>query len=233
MSKEIAMLVVVAITVSCLHTFTGPDHYVPFIALSRTRHWSALKTVFVTIVCGIGHVGSSVLLGMLGVGLGWSLSKIGGLEAVRGGAAGWAMLIFGLAYTAWGLRQAQLNNPHKHFDAYDDGSVYVFEHKYGDVVLPQDRRKVTPWVLFVIFLLGPCEPLIPMLTFPAAKGSTAGVVILVSVFTFFTLVTMVVMVMLGYYGYAFLKTDKLERYVHALGGGTILICGIGMVFLQW
>jgi hypothetical protein len=53
------------------------------------------------------------------------------------------------------------------------------------------------------------------------------------VFTFFTLVTMVVMVMLGYYGYSFLKTDKLERYVHALGGGTILICGIGMVFLQW
>lgn len=233
MNTELELLIVAAITVSCLHTVTGPDHYVPFIALARVRHWSVPKTVLVTVLCGIGHVGSSVLLGVLGIGLGWSLSKISWLESVRGGVAGWAMLLFGVVYTIWGLRQAYLNKPHKHFDTYDDGSVYVYEHQHGQVVLPQDRRKVTPWVLFIIFLLGPCEPLIPMLTFPAAKNSTTGIVTLVSVFTFFTLVTMVVMVMLGYYGYSLFKSDKLERYIHAIGGATILICGIGMVFLEW
>jgi hypothetical protein len=41
------------------------------------------------------------------------------------------------------------------------------------------------------------------------------------------------MVMLGYYGYSFLKTDKLERYIHAIGGATVTICGIGMVFMGW
>lgn len=228
-----SLLLLAAVTVAGLHTVTGPDHYVPFIALARTRRWSVPKTVLVTLVCGLGHVGSSVLLGLLGVALGWSLSKISWLEAVRGGVAGWAMLLFGVAYMLWGLRQAQRSQPHKHFDTYDDGSVYVYEHQHGGVVLPQDRRRVTPWVLFIIFLLGPCEPLIPMLAFPAAQGSTAGILLLVSAFTFCTLLTMVAMVLLGYYGFAFFKTDQLERYIHALGGATIIVCGAGMVFLRW
>jgi hypothetical protein len=40
-------------------------------------------------------------------------------------------------------------------------------------------------------------------------------------------------VVLGYYGLSLFKTGKLERYMHALGGLAILICGIGMVFLNW
>jgi hypothetical protein len=30
-----------------------------------------------------------------------------------------------------------------------------------------------------------------------------------------------------------LKTEKLERYMHALGGLTIFVCGAGMLFLGW
>jgi hypothetical protein len=36
---------------------------------------------------------------------------------------------------------------------------------------------------------------------------------------------MVAMVVLGYYGFSFFKTARLERYMHALGGITIFICG--------
>jgi hypothetical protein len=41
------------------------------------------------------------------------------------------------------------------------------------------------------------------------------------------------MVIIGYYGTGFLKTDKLEKYMHALGGLTIFICGAGMLFMGW
>ncbi len=233
MSTEIELLIVAAITVSVLHTLTGPDHYIPFIALSKARGWSVPKTILWTTVCGIGHVGSSILLGLVGAGLGWSLAKISWLEQVRGGVAGWAMLIFGLAYTIWGLCQVYQNKPHKHFDMYEGGDMYVYEHRHGDVVMPQDRKRVTPWVMFIIFLLGPCEPLIPMMAFPAAQSSTMGIVILVSVFTLFTLITMIMMVLLGYYGFSFFRTEKLERYIHPIGGATILVCAIGTVFLGW
>jgi sulfite exporter TauE/SafE len=233
MNTELQMLIFTAITISCLHTVTGPDHYIPFIALSRARDWSVARTVLWTLLCGLAHVGSSVLLGVLGIGFGWSLSKISGLENLRGGIAGWALLTFGLLYTIWGIRRAVQNKVHKHFDIYDDGDIYVYEHQHGEVISPQEKRKVTPWIMLLIFGLGPCEPLIPLLTYPAAQHSAYGMVILVIIFTLFTLLTMITMVLLGYYGFSFLKTGRLEKYVHALGGFTIFICGVGMVFLEW
>ncbi len=233
MNTELQVLLLTAVSISCLHTLTGPDHYIPFIALSRVRGWTAGKTVVWTLLCGIAHVGSSVLLGMLGIGLGWSLSKVSGLENLRGGLAGWALLSFGLLYTMWGLKRAWSNKVHKHFDVYDNGEVYVYEHKHGQIVYPQDRMKVTPWIMLLIFGLGPCEPLIPLLMYPAAQHSTYGMLMLVLSFTLFTLLTMTALVLLGYYGFSVLKTSRLERYVHVLGGISVLICGIGMVYLGW
>ena len=233
MQAELEALMIAAVAVACLHTVTGPDHYLPFIALSKSRGWSLAKTVGWTIVCGCGHVWSSVALGLGGAAIGWSLSKVKWMENVRGGVAGWALLGFGLIYGCWGLFKAWRNRPHKHFTIHEDGAVYVYAHRHGEVVGPRDRHVVTPWVLFIVFVLGPCEPMIPLLYLPAAKNSWPGMLLLIAVYTFFTLVTMVFMVISGYYGLSFLKTEKLERYLHALGGLTLFICGAGMVFMGW
>jgi sulfite exporter TauE/SafE len=233
MQAELQVLMLAAITISFLHTITGPDHYLPFIALARARGWSVGKTILWTIGCGCGHVLSSVLLGLAGAAIGWSLSSLQWLESVRGGIAGWSLLVFGLAYMGWGLVRARKNARHRHFDMHDDGSMYVYEHRHGQAVAPKEKYAVTPWVMFIIFVLGPCEPMIPLLSLPAARASPWGMLMLVSVYTFFTLATMIVMVIAGYYGTSFFKTGKLERYMHALGGLTILICGTGMVFLNW
>ena len=220
-------------TISCLHTVTGPDHYLPIIALSKSNNWTVGKTIFITLICGIGHVGSSVLLGLGGIGLGWSLSKIRWLENVRGGIAAWAMLVLGIIYIIYAFIQLNRNKPHKHFDAYDDGSMYVYEHQHGHAIQPYERRRVTPWIMFIVFVLGPCEPLIPLLSFPAAKHSLYGITLLVSVFTFFTLITMITMVLFGYYGISFFSSIRVEKYVHVLAGSTIIICGAGMLFMGW
>lgn len=233
MSNDIYMLLVAATTIACLHTLSGPDHYLPFIALSKARGWSFARTLFWTAICGCGHVWSSVLLGLGGAAIGWSLSKVDGLESVRGGLASWALLGFGLMYSIWGIYRAGQNKRHKHFDIYEDGAVYVYEHRHGEIVAPKERHKVTPWVMFLIFLLGPCEPMIPLLYFPAAKNSGMAMIALIIVYTVVTLLTMILMVALGFYGIGFLKTEKLERYLHALGGLTIFICGAGMVFMGW
>ena len=233
MQNELQILMIAAVAISFLHTITGPDHYVPFIALSKSRGWSFSKTIFWTIVCGCGHVWSSVILGLGGAAIGWSLSELTWIEGVRGGLAAWTLLGFGLVYAIWGLVKATRNQRHKHFDVTDDGSVYVFEHRHGQTVIPKERHRVTPWVLFIIFLLGPCEPMIPLLYFPAAKHSVSAMLLLITVYTILTLATMVLMVSLGYFGLSFLKTNKLERYMHALGGATIFICGLGMVFIGW
>ena len=173
------------------------------------------------------------MLGLGGAALGLAVSKIKGLEAVRGGVAGWTFLLFGAVYCSWGLWRASRNKRHKHFDIQDDGSIYVFEHKHGEAITPKERHAVTPWVMFIVFVLGPCEQMIPLLYFPAAKHSASNMILLIVVYTLFTLLTMLLMVVLGFYGLSFLKTEKLEKYMHALGGGAILVCGVGMVFLNW
>ena len=233
MHSEIILLIIAAVSIACLHTASGPDHYLPFIALSKSRNWSFTKTIGWTIICGCGHVWSSVLLGLGGAAIGWSLTKVRWMENIRGGMAGWVMLIFGFLYALWGLCRAYKNKPHKHFDLHQDGAIYVYEHRHGKTILPEDRYKVTPWVMFIIFILGPCEPMIPLLYYPAIKNNWFGMVLLILIYTIATLFTMVAMVVLGYKGIAFAQTDKLERYMHAIGGFTILVCGIGMLWMGW
>ena len=234
MPTDIQALIITAISIACMHTLTGPDHYLPFIALSKARGWSLGKTIGWTVTCGMGHVLSSVLLGLGGAAIGWSLSKVTWLENVRGGIAGWVMFSFGIGYTLWGIYRLYKNKPHKHFDLENDGSLYVFEHHHNRAaVAPQERHKVTPWVMFIIFVLGPCEPMIPLLYYPAAQNSFTGMLLLVIVYTIVTLITMLSLVLLGYFGIAFATTQKIERYVHVLGGTTILICGAGMLWMGW
>lgn len=225
-------LILSAITISFLHTASGPDHYLPFIVLSRSRKWSIYKTVTLTIICGVGHILSSVIIGLTGVVLGWQLTKLSWFQDIRGNISGWALLLFGLIYLAWGIWKVYANRPHKHFDVYDD-NVYVYDHRHGNPIYPQQRVKVTPLILLAIFVMGPSEPLVPLLFYSGLNRSALEIGVIITVFAIFTALTMLAMVLMGLYGFSFFRTNKLERYMHAISGAVVTICGTGMVFLGW
>jgi sulfite exporter TauE/SafE len=233
MGDPLIILIVSAIGISLLHTLFGPDHYIPFIALSKSRNWNWRKTIRWTILCGLGHVGSSVLLGLCGASLGWNLERIFKIENIRGGLAGWAFIVFGLGYMIWGILNSLKNKSHKHFETDAEGNMVVFEHQHGSINKPIQKHSVTPWVMFIIFLLGPCEPMIPLLFAPALKHSFSGMAILILTYTFFTITTMIIMVSIGLKGIAFNNTKTLEKNMHTIAGLTILICGVGMIFFNW
>lgn len=233
MPAELYILLGTAISIALVHTLTGPDHYLPFIALAKTRGWSFGRTVWWTIICGCGHVWSSVMLGLGGAALGWSLGRISALESMRGSFAAWLMLCAGLLYMLWGLYRARAGKRHKHFDIGEQDELYVYEHRHGQPVAVHERHKVTPWVIFIIFFLGPCEPMIPLLFFPASQDHGLVMLLLILIYTLFTLLAMVVMVALGYFGLSLSRSAVLEKYVHALSGLSIVICAAGMLFLGW
>jgi sulfite exporter TauE/SafE len=80
-------------------------------------------------------------------------------------------------------------------------------------------------VLFTIFGFGPCEPLIPMLMYPAASGSVWGAAIVTAIFAAATISAMMVMVLIGYRAIDAIPLGRLERYSHALAGFALLACG--------
>ncbi|NQU40957.1 MAG: sulfite exporter TauE/SafE family protein [Lentisphaerae bacterium] len=234
MTPEITLLCGTAATIGVLHTLFGPDHYLPFIVMSRARRWSLTRTAVITLLCGIGHVFSSVLLGLVGVAFGIALTRLEAFEGLRGNLAAWLLIGFGLAYFAWGIRHAVRNRPHKHIHAHGDGEQHVHQHVHQSEhshLHGASSKNLTPWILFTIFVFGPCEPLIPILMYPAARSSMPGMILVASVFALTTITTMLTVVMLSAWGVSFARLGPLERYTHALAGAAICISGLAIQFL--
>ncbi len=75
MNQELVTLLITAASIGFFHTLFGPDHYLPFIVMAQARKWSLIKTTWITFLCGIGHVGSSVVLGIIGIAFGTAIAK--------------------------------------------------------------------------------------------------------------------------------------------------------------
>lgn len=212
-APQLSVLLLGTAGVAVLHTLAGPDHYLPFIVMGKARRWSVARTTLWTVLCGLGHVGSSVGLALLGVMLGYGLERVQFIEGFRGNLAAWAMIAFGLVYLVWGLKRAARHRPHGH----DHGEAEGF--------------RLTPWILFTIFVFGPCETMIPLVMYPAARGSWADVWTVVASFSVLTVGTMLAVVLLALQGIRLLPELKLSRYSHALAGGTVLLAGCAIQFL--
>lgn len=231
MTDNLTALTITAASLAFVHTVLGPDHYLPFIVMSKARKWTIYKTSWVTLLSGFGHVISSILLGTIGIGVGIALNKLEFMESVRGDLAAWLFVVFGLAYMVWGLYRAVKNKPHKHIHHHGNGTLHLHEHSHEEEHDHTHKNNITPWILFTIFFLGPCEPLIPLLMYPAAQDSSWGVAQVSIVFGVVTMLTMLALVLLASYGLKFVRLGKLERYTHAIAGATILLSGIAILFL--
>ncbi|MFC1572500.1 sulfite exporter TauE/SafE family protein [Candidatus Eisenbacteria bacterium] len=231
MSHQLLILLGSAAAIGAVHTLLGPDHYVPFITLSKAREWSLVKTAWITILCGLGHVAGSVILGIIGIAAGITLRNIEVLEAARGDIAAWMLTAFGLVYATWGLVRAVRNKPHTHHHAHLDGTEHEHAHNHhGEHLHPHNERRksLTPWILFTIFVFGPCEPLIPLLMYPAATENVGGAILVAGVFSVVTIGTMTTVVLLSRFGLGFVVAPRLARYGHALAGATIFLSGVAI-----
>lgn len=244
---ETELLTATAVSIGFVHTVLGPDHYIPFAAMARAGHWSARRTFCVTALCGVGHIAGSVVLGLIGVSLGLALFQFKHIESHRGQIAAWLLVAFGVGYTIWGVRRAILNVPHSHLHMHSNGTLHrhahthevadlhshehehaVAEHDHSHHSAPGSTSRLSPWVLFTIFVFGPCEPLIPLVMVPASQGNMAGVLRVTGVFGVTTIAVMLVLVMSMYYGLGMIRLKSMERYMHALAGLTLTACGVAM-----
>ena len=235
MSSEFIILVSLACVLGITHTLIGPDHYLPFIMMARARKWSLQKTLSITAVCGFGHVLSSVLLGFIGIVFGVALRRLEWIESWRGDLASWVLISFGLLYFIWGVHRLSKHKPHTHKHVHSDGSTHSHEHvhamEHTHVHEQSTVTKLIPWSLFVIFILGPCEVLIPLLMYPSAIGEMWQVLMVAVVFSLATMGTMLLTVSGGYLGLQHVSFKFNEGYLHPIAGFVICSSGLAIKFL--
>ena len=249
------VLVSAAVGIGFVHTVIGIDHTLPFVVLGRARGWSlAPKTLWITGLCGGGHVASSVVLGGAGIGLAifatgldtregyhWMQGRVGAfetIEAVRGDLAAWALVAFGLTYAAWSLarRRRQQRHVHEHaggvVHSHDHPAAGAHEHPSGKAGKAAGAAGLTAWSLFVIFVLGPCEPLIPILMVPAFQVGLWAVVPVTVAFGVTTIATMAAVVALAYRGLDFVRFPGLRALcAHAERPRHHRFAGLAMLLL--
>ena len=215
------VLLVTALSLGFVHTLLGPDHYLPFVVIGRARRWGLGRTSLLTLVCGLGHVLSSVLLGLVGVAVGAALHNVEEWESARGGWAAWGLLVFGVAYAAWGIYRVLGRKTHSH----------DHQHASSSERPPASWKELTPWLLFLIFVLGPCEPLIPLFFASAVQGSWTEVLLAGAGYLSATLAGMQLAVALLWLGLKRVPLGPLERWSHLMAGLLVALAGAGMIFL--
>lgn len=210
-----------AVSVAVLHTLAGPDHYLPFIAIAKSRGYSMGKTLLWTLFCGLGHVGSALLLA---VGFVWfshwlAQERYEWLENNRGDLAAYSLIGLGTAYILWSLRhRLQHRKGLAHHHAFGLGHASSGRE-------PNGKASITVWVMFIIFVLGPCEALLPVLMSASVLGMSA-VISATLLFSTATIGAMLFMVAAGMLGLRYVKVPFLQRYAHETAGFAILLCGL-------
>jgi sulfite exporter TauE/SafE len=234
MDNSIMLLSVTAVSIGFIHTLLGPDHYLPFIVLSEAKKWSLRKTMIITFLCGLGHVMSSVILGLIGIAVGISVHKLTAIESFRGNIAAWLFIAFGLVYMIISIRSLYRKKKHTHSHFHIDEGDHTHEHNHQleHTHLHEARTATaTPWILFLIFVFGPCEPLIPIIMYPAAENNIPGAVMVSLLFSIVTIATMMSIVLAFKMGFNKINLKPLEKYSNVIAGAVIFLSGIAIQFL--
>lgn len=213
-SHAATLLLGTSATLAIVHALLGVDHSLPFVALGRARGWTLARTLLVTAVCGAGHVASSAAIGAVGVGLGIAADALLWLESARGELAAALLIGFGLAYAAWAVWR-RIRRP--------------------DVAPPRagaaGGTDVTPWALFIVFVLGPCEPLIPLMVVPGVAGDWLTAAAVVGVFGLLTVAVMLAVVAAACRGADLIGVGRIGRHADVAAGLVVAASGAAVLWL--
>lgn len=186
-----------------------PTHWLPFVLIGRGQGWGAGKTLTVAAGAGVGHVLSTMALGVLLTGAGIAF------EERYGGLSPWlvAGLLIGLGLF-YLLRQA-LRRPH-HAAA-------------KPRLFTSDRAAIV--ALFTLVTLSPCEAFLPVYVSGVHYG-WPGFLLLSLVLAAATILGMVVFTGVSILGARRLPLGLLERYEAGILGTALCALGIGILILR-
>ncbi len=220
-------LVLTTTITAVVHTLI-PDHWLPFVLVSRAEGWTTRRTLTLTALSGLLHVAVSIGLGLMVplIGLGAQAAIEGIGEALAAGSA-WLLIAFGVVYMTWFLLKGGHvhsfgMHPHHHPD--DPGEPSVPS-------APGRMKGLTGFTLSFIVGFNPCILVIPAI-YGAAQMSALTLVAVAVAFGVSTVASMVAVTLLGLRGTVHLMSPFLTRYGEAVSGGLIALTGIVLLLVD-
>ncbi len=194
---------IMAFAVGALHAL-APDHWFPFVAIAKAQKWSNRKLSVTVFLAGLAHVLSAFLIGLAGMLLvKISFEQMTVWEKSRADVFSFLLIGFGIAYLIWAVKQWNANRLETDVKAH----------------------RISKGFLFVLLILGPCEPLVPFIFLGAQEGLST-ILTLFLVFSVATVGTMLVTAYAAVRGLSFIRTPRLQRYSHLIAGFSIVFIGI-------
>lgn len=206
-STFFASIAATGFAVAFLHAAL-PTHWLPFVLVGRAQKWSMGRTLSVTFLAGLGHVGLTIVLGLALVLAGLALQPhIGGIfHWIVGGL----MVAVGLFYV--------LRGRHSHSGAETGRAPYA-----------SDRAAVL--ALVTLLTLSPCEAFLPYFLAGMEHGWQAFVALSL-VLMVATSAGMLLFTGLSLAGFKRLGLDWVERYEETILGAALILVGIAVAFFK-
>ncbi len=231
------LLVATVATVGVLHTLV-PDHWAPIVVLGRQQGWSLSRTARAAALAGVGHVTTTLLLGLFLWVVGAALAaRYAHLVSV---AAAVALLVFGawIAYGGWReLRRGvdhDVDVGHAHLHRHADATEHAHWHDHdghlhatdgGAAVIHEHDHAVTGRTALLLILGS--SPMIEGLPafFAASPYGMSLLCVMAVVFALATIGTYVGVSAAGVSGLQRISLGPLERYGEVASGVFVALVG--------
>ena len=135
LNSELIVILTGTVLLATTHTIS-PDHWLPFVMIGRANNWSITRILVLATLAGIGHVGSSVVIGMMGVFASKELSEC--FANIAENATCMLLMVFGFGYAIWawkrgghhhhGIPLLSKKHSHNHFHYQDEYNEHMNAH---------------------------------------------------------------------------------------------------------
>lgn len=200
-------IIIGSFLISLLHAVI-PNHWLPVLAIGRKENWDLRETERVTLIAGLAHVLSTILIGILLGVIGVELSHE--IESFTHLIAPSILILIGLYF----VRQHYV---HHHF------------HVENVKINGKPKTKIISALVIAMFL-SPCMEIEAYFLMAGAKGwwmlGTIAVMYMV-----ITITGMLLWIRLAYKGLLKLNWHKWEHNAGLISGGVLIITGILSFFV--
>ncbi|MDC8452289.1 MAG: hypothetical protein LV477_05160 [Candidatus Nitrosotalea sp.] len=208
-----------AALVGILH-MSAPDHWLTLCVLARNKQWAPKKLFGISFMTAIGHVGLSVVMGLVVVVVGLVFSHL--ISYYLDTGIGIAMVGGGLVV---GIIPLVRKNPHHHDHSHEHDHEHDEGKKYG---------KLTSKIGYFAILgaaLSPDPSIIPIYLSAISAGFYFALELSV-VFAVASIVTLLLLVYLGTMGLAKTLARIPEKYNDSMVGFVIMAIGIYVLVVR-